>query len=439
MPISFQSPDYIGQAMQNLGESLTQIQAAKNAEKQKTIDQYMKLVDVSLEGVRSNFRGEVLGDLETFKKEAADFYVKAEQENRIPNYKELTTIEDKKKVLLSKVAKSQLLEEAFKQSMVKAMDLRSKNKLAPESMDALNKWSTTKTKIDDTPDPRMLIEEQYTPSDIQKLEITEFGNARKIAEKTFKWTRGADGNFYQMKDYTPEEVKRDAEALWESDPMLQKFYQRNGISKDKYIEQRMLTEATAGENMKQPSQGRAPSVRPDVKNWKPNYDLSTPNRVIFDATNQAPILLPRDLLGIDGKVVAKAGDYFLPGEANKSDQSVSGSIYKKAQMIPYTDPTTKTTTMIAGPNAPNTPIKASYRDFRPIISQVYGRPDPQTPGKADISDIDAQIGYVDSKQISPNSIRKYEYDGDVYSYDELIAAGVDVALKIKEGLIKIKK
>ncbi len=158
MPISFQTPDYIGPALQNLGETMSQIQQAKNAHKQQQIDNYMKLVDISLEGVRANHREELLGESDKFKKEAADIYAKAEERNEDPNYKELGSIEDKKKMLLTKVAQSQLLQESYQAAMKKAMDLQSKDKLDPESLDALNKWATSKDPIDNTVDPMALVQ-----------------------------------------------------------------------------------------------------------------------------------------------------------------------------------------------------------------------------------------------------------------------------------------
>jgi len=246
MPISFQTPDYIGPALQNLGETMSQIQQAKNAHKQQQIDNYMKLVDISLEGVRANHREELLGESDKFKKEAADIYAKAEERNEDPNYKELGSIEDKKKMLLTKVAQSQLLQESYQAAMKKAMDLQSKDKLDPESLDALNKWATSKDPIDNTVDPMALVQEQYTPSEVIKMEQSYFNSNRNRAkDNSSSWKWGPDGALHEIRgEYPPQKVAEDAANLWDTNPMLQKFYGRNNRST--YIQNKVDLESTKG-------------------------------------------------------------------------------------------------------------------------------------------------------------------------------------------------
>ena len=235
MPISFLPQDTITPAIQNLGQNLQQITALKMADQDKQIAQFKQLVAVSMEGVRSNHRDEILRDSEKFRQEAADKFIKAEQENREPNYKDVLDIEQKKNVILSKVAKSQLLEQAYQQAMNKAMVLQANNKLDPTSMDALDKWATNIESVDKTNDPRLLIKEQYTPVEALKITRDYFKDRRDRAMKTQTLSTDEAGNYHMIKGvYTEAEVKRDAEQLWQTDPMLQKAYKgdMNGFVND---------------------------------------------------------------------------------------------------------------------------------------------------------------------------------------------------------------
>ncbi|GEM_PF-2767691 len=252
-PISFLPQDTITPAIQNLGQSLSAISQRKMAQQQGIIDQYMKLVDVSLEGTQANHRDEILGDLDTFKQKAADVFVKAEQNNAVPNYKDLTAIEQDKKSILTKVTDSQLLVNRYKQAMLYAAELKKKGELAPSSEAALNDWVTTKTPIAKAADPMTLIDTQYTPEKAMKIEKEWFRDNQYAAQKTGKMTPRPDGSGY---DYTygvydEGDVQRDAGNLWDSDKDLQNYWKERGVDRSTYITRKQQTETMGMQLIKQ--------------------------------------------------------------------------------------------------------------------------------------------------------------------------------------------
>lgn len=236
MPISFlPKEDYISQAVQGLNQNLLQIQQAKIAEKEKTINQYMKLVDVSLEGVRANNRDEILGDLETYRNKTAELFAKAEQENRLLNYKELPQIETEKKGILSKVAQSQLLTDAYKQATMEAMKLKADGKLDPSSQAALDKWVTEKKPIDQMVDPRMLVQSIYSADELNKVEEGSFGRLVKSAKDSPQAHKMKDGTYTRVAYLDPMDVKKEALLMWSSDPVLQRTYAAKGLGLSDFV------------------------------------------------------------------------------------------------------------------------------------------------------------------------------------------------------------
>lgn len=440
MPFSFQNPDYIGPALHDLGNSLNQIQAAKNADKQRQIGNYMKLVDVSMEGVRANHRDEILGDMEKFRNDAANVFVKAEQGNRQPDYKELTTIEDKKKALLTKVAQSELLQQSYKAAMQKAMELRAQNKLDPASMDALNKWSTTKVPIDQTQDPSMLVNPMYNEQEARTVQNGYFNRYVAAAKNSTQGRLMKDGTYTKWNYYPPEERQQHADALWNSDPQMQRFYQSKGLGKKDFVNEMVSAYAVNSEVDKPPVTHN--NIKIDMgygKNWIPKYSTDTPGVVRFDPTNSKPALLTKPLTAPDGSIVANAGDYFIPGDIKKdANFTTAGTVVKKAEMISYTDPVTKEVSMVPMPNAKPIPVTTTYKQVRPDLITTFGQPDATDQGKHHFEAVDEHLGYSEGAgNRAQTAERKYMYNGDLYSYDELLSNGVNVTARVADGTIKM--
>lgn len=175
------------------------------------------------------------------------------------------------------------------------------------------------------------------------------------------------------------------------------------------------------------------------KNWQPKYRIID-GELTFNAKPTDGIVMTDQFNGLQGKV--SPGDLFIPKKTftKNGQRYVQGVTVAKGQFKVGKD-ATGNDYIESSTGATYTPVTVPMDDnMQTVIESNYfkpnqeGYPDQTVWGKLNSS---TKRG-VEAKDPS-HTVRKYEYDGELYSYQELIEAGVDVAKQMNDGTVKVKK
>lgn len=226
-PISFLPKDEITPAIQNLGETLSQINQSKIARKQEQIKSFEGLIDVSLQGIKNGHYEEAMGDLSSMTDRAKQIYMQAENENRPVNYKESLELSNQKKDLLYKVNTSKMLMDDYTKAMIDAAKLDKDHKLDPRTPKALNDWLNSKEPINSKAFPSSLVSSIYTTAELGRLQ-KEFAGGVKVSETNVK---RKDGGTDVLKHSDPEAIKTQVALLW-SDPTYKRTQELKGVTQE---------------------------------------------------------------------------------------------------------------------------------------------------------------------------------------------------------------
>ncbi len=223
-PISFLPQDKIDQGIQNLGNTLSQINESKIARKQQQIEGFKSMIDVSLQGIKNGHYEEAMGDLDKLTNASRDIYIKAENENRPVTAMESLKLSNLKKDLLYKVNTSKMLMDDYTNAMVEAAKLEQQQKLAPGVKQKLQDWLNAKEPIGSKQFPSTLIETIYSPEERAKLEkmVADAVNA----EETM--VPGPGGTFNKNVYRDPKAIADQANKFLTNNPKYLATLRANG-------------------------------------------------------------------------------------------------------------------------------------------------------------------------------------------------------------------
>ena len=291
-PISFLPQDRIDQGIQNLGETLSKINESKRARKKEQIDQFKSLIDVSLQGIKNGHYEEAMGDLDKLNERATQIYVKAENENRPVNFKESLELSNAKKDLMYKVNTSKMLMDDYQKTTQRAALLQQQGKLDPATGVALGDWLNSKKPVNETTFPSTLIQEQYTPQEVYKLQDEAIGRIQGTGIATTM----PDGKIKSETYKDPETIKKEVDLLW-TEPKYKQAMTRMGVTQAQDRENAVNKYQGYKETLKQkpaPYGGFAPQTEKPV--WYKHDDGSMTSVPLNDT--------PRN---INGQSVKPAG------------------------------------------------------------------------------------------------------------------------------------
>lgn len=450
-PISFLPEERISPAIQNLGKTLSGIQAAKNQEMAGQIQAFQNLVELSMEGMVRRHQEEVMGESEKFKSKAAKMYADAFDSGRRLNYKEYIDLKTEKKNLLHKVNQSKYLKERYNQAMLEAARLERAGKLDPESKAALDKWINTKSTIEKTVDPMGLVDTKFDFLDFQKANDEYFKFARTKAEKETKVV--GDKTVWA---YTAEEVTRDAEVLWDGMPDKPKraFERKSGPenTRQKYIDWAVNRYSGTGERKASRTNIYPPGYD---KSWKSQYLLQD-GMVTFKSGTSRNMLVGKALTTTDGDGIA-AGTLFEPNHIKKKEDGslvVTGVTTEKTDGSKLTITKDEKTGEISidedKTKLKRTEVEIPYEQIKTDMTIKYGRPIGEgrfSEEWTDYLDYDptktATIQKPLPKKMSKFTGKKYSIDGyGEFTAEELFNAGWDAvsfSAGVRDGKLKLVK
>ena len=216
-PISFSPGNPLGEAIQQTAAQIGQMKAIQREEMKA-------LVDVSLEGVMSNFQDEVSRDLNKFKTDAARVYAEQGRFGKPLDMKEYAKLQTKKKEILAKVSHAKLLTDYWETTIAEAAKLKSdpvRGNILDESTEpAMEAWKNGKESIWDKPDPRTLVRRRYG---MQEMTADYDAITKQTKESALKSPQSVIRNGREERRIIYDPMQQ-ADAIWEGAPQIQNFW-----------------------------------------------------------------------------------------------------------------------------------------------------------------------------------------------------------------------
>ena len=434
-PISFLPQDTINPAIQNLGQTLGAINQQKIGRQEDLQKKFQSLIEASYEDIWSRDQQEVTKDWEALRGEAINTFKKASELGGPVNQMEYTGLMKKHKELIRKVETARAAKLDYAKAIDMAAKLKSDEKLAPGSLEAIEQEKMNPKSIYDRKPFTSLIGEQYSPKEMLQLQDLIDKDVPMITKAGVM-----EGRYKTLKGKNPDDLAKAYSGFWDTSPTVQRMFP----NKQAWVQQNVDTRGRLSEIDKPPSTNvnvyNNGGFNP---NFKPRFhpvEVNGRTELQFNAGTNHGLIQTGNIAGTDGKTALEGGDLFVPGKTitRNGVKYITGSKLKKGS---FTDAQLDAAGNIIGyktaAGATATPVEIPLDAVNDQLESSYFNSDNQ--GNLDLSPWD-NIGYKagDYKAPTSNTVRQYEFDGDLYSYDELVGAGVDVKKQIKQKTIKLK-